>query len=113
MSVKKRVLQIAVFLVIMFLTFYALFSGPGPVGDRPGASAHVALVSDPVRRTGRFLCLCGRFYDLVSAPFHEVTEGRTQGKFPDPLHPVFFYRVLYSGITPSAHRRGNRSSFTI
>ena len=27
MSVKKRVLQIAVFLVIMFLTFYALFSG--------------------------------------------------------------------------------------
>ena len=27
MSVKKRALQIAVFLVIMFLTFYALFSG--------------------------------------------------------------------------------------
>ena len=27
MSVKKRIIQIAVFLLVMFLTFYALFSG--------------------------------------------------------------------------------------
>ena len=65
MSGKKRALQIALFLLIMVLTFYAL------LGDRPGNRENVPVVSDTFRRFGHIFCMCGGVYDLVSAPGDE------------------------------------------
>ena len=114
MSVKKRVLQIAVFLVIMFLTFYALVQRPGTcrrVGRALRRMSPWYLI--PSVGLAVFFVCAGRLYDLVSAPFHEVTEARPQGKLPDPLASS----ILSSGSSipalPLPPPAGSRSSFTI
>lgn len=42
-----------------------------------------------------------RIYDLVSASGNE-SKPKKRRKFFDSLYPILFYRIFYSGITPSA-----------
>ena len=97
MSVKKRVLQIALFLLIMFLTFYALFSG---------------------RDLGEIMHAVGRMSPLYLIPsvllavFYVCAEGfmiwyllNAMRERKNSLMRCFQYSFIgffYSGITPSA-----------
>ena len=116
MSVKKRIIQIAVFLLVMFLTFYALFSGRdlAEIG-------HAVLKMSPL-----YLTSC-----VALALFYVCAEGfmiwyllNAMREKKNSLFRCFQYSFIgffYSGITPSAtggqpvqlyymNRDGNRVS---
>ena len=97
MSVKKRVLQIALFLLVMFLTFYALFSGRN-LGDIARSVARMSpwYLIPAVALAVFFVCAEGfMIWYLLNA----MREKKNS------LFRCFQYSFIgffYSGITPSA-----------
>lgn len=121
MSVKKRALQIALFLLIMFLTFYALFSGRD-LAEIARAVANMSkwYLVPAVGLAVFFVCAEGYmiWYLLRSM------RAKKDGEKPSSLFRCIQYSFIgyfYSGITPSAsggqpvqlyymNRDGNRGS---
>ena len=97
MSVKKRAAQIAVFLLVMFLTFYALFSGRdlAEIGRSLARMSPVYLIPSAALAVF-FVCAEGfMIWFLLNA----MREKRNS------LFRCFQYSFIgffYSGITPSA-----------
>lgn len=102
MSVKKRALQIGLFLAIMFLTFYALFSGRD-IAEIGRAVMRMSLwyLVPAVMLAVFFVCAEGYmiWYLLRSMKSHK------EGYKPSSLFRCIQYSFIgffYSGITPSA-----------
>lgn len=102
MSVKKRALQIGLFLAIMFLTFYALFSGRD-IAEIGRAVMGMSLwyLVPAVMLAVFFVCAEGYmiWYLLRSMKSHK------EGYKPSSLFRCIQYSFIgffYSGITPSA-----------
>ncbi len=102
MSVKKRALQIGLFLTIMFLTFYALFSGRD-IAEIGRAVMRMSLwyLVPAVMLAVFFVCAEGYmiWYLLRSMKSHK------EGYKPSSLFRCIQYSFIgffYSGITPSA-----------
>ena len=97
MSAKKRTLQIAVFLLIMFLTFYTLFSGRN-LGEIMRAAAEMSpwYLIPAVGLALFYVCAEGfMIWYLLNA----MREKKNS------LFRCFQYSFIgffYSGITPSA-----------
>ena len=102
MSVKKRILEVTIFLLVMFLTFYTLFSGKN-LGEI--AKCRFKNVS---RILGSGGCSC---YLFVCAEGYMIwylasgNESKTEEKEGSSLIRCIQYSFIgffYSGITPSA-----------
>lgn len=116
MSVKKRMIQIAVFLLIMFLTFYALFSGRDLTAIGRCAARMSPLYLIPAALLAVFFVSAEGF--MIWYLLRAVQTGRNS------LFRCIQYSFIgyfYSGITPSAsggqpmqlyymNRDGNRVS---
>ena len=109
MSVKKRVLQIAVFLVIMFLTFYALFSGRdlSEIGRALQRMSPWYLIPS-VGLAVFFVCAEGFMIWYLLRSMKSQKEGRRASSLIRCIQ-YSFIGFFYSGITPSA-TGGNRSA---
>ena len=97
MSVKKRAVQIAVFLLIMFLTFYALFSGRdlAEIGRSIARMSPVYLIPSAALAVF-FVCAEGFMIWFLLNAMREKKNS---------LFRCFQYSFIgffYSGITPSA-----------
>ena len=97
MSVKKRAVQIAVFLLIMFLTFYALFSGRdlAEIGRSLARMSPVYLIPSAALAVF-FVCAEGFMIWFLLNAMREKKNS---------LFRCFQYSFIgffYSGITPSA-----------
>ena len=102
MSVKKRVLQIAVFLVIMFLTFYALFSGRdlSEIGRALQRMSPWYLIPS-VGLAVFFVCAEGFMIWYLLRSMKSQKEGRRASSLIRCIQ-YSFIGFFYSGITPSA-----------
>ena len=102
MSAKKRALQIALFLVIMLMTFYALFSGRN-LSDIAHAVAEMSplYLIPAVGLAMFFVCAEGYmiWYLLRSMKAHK-SGGKGSSLFRCIQYS--FIGFFYSGITPSA-----------
>ena len=99
MSVKKRIIQIAVFLLVMFLTFYALFSGRdlAEIG-------HAVLKMSPLYLTS---CVALALFYVCAEGFmiwYLLNAMREKKKQSVPVLSVFFYRFLLFGNYTFCHR---------
>lgn len=102
MSVKKRALQIALFLVIMLLTFYALFSGRNLSQIARSVSEMSPLYLIPaVGLAVFFVCAEGyMIWYLLRSMKAQKNGGRASTLFRCIQYS--FIGFFYSGITPSA-----------
>ena len=102
MSVKKRALQIAVFLVIMFLTFYALFSGRdlSEIGRALQRMSPWYLIPS-VGLAVFFVCAEGFMIWYLLRSMKSQKEGRRASSLTRCIQ-YSFIGFFYSGITPSA-----------
>ena len=102
MSVKKRALQIAVFLVIMFLTFYALFSGRdlSEIGRALRRMSPWYLIPS-VGLAVFFVCAEGFMIWYLLRSMKSQKEGRRASSLIRCIQ-YSFIGFFYSGITPSA-----------
>ena len=104
MDVKKRVLQIVLFLVIMLLTFYALLSGRdlAQIGQAMRRMSPFYLIP-AVGFAVFFVCAEGYmiWYLLRSM---KAKKGRRACKFPVPMYSVFLYRILLFRHHSIGHR---------
>ena len=102
MNVKKRVLQIAVFLVIMFLTFYALFSGRdlSEIGRALQRMSPWYLIPS-VGLAVFFVCAEGFMIWYLLRSMKSQKEGRRASSLIRCIQ-YSFIGFFYSGITPSA-----------
>ena len=102
MSVKKRILEIAVFLLVMFLTFYTLFSGKN-LGEIAHALTKMSFWHLLLAAALALFFVCAEgymiWYLLQAMKANRVkTEGCSLGRCVQYSFIGFFY----SGITPSA-----------
>ncbi|WP_072525555.1 lysylphosphatidylglycerol synthase transmembrane domain-containing protein [Clostridium sp. Marseille-P3244] len=102
MSVKKRALQIVLFLVIMLLTFYALFSGRNLTQIARSVSEMSPLYLIPaVGLAVFFVCAEGyMIWYLLRSMKAQKNGGRASTLFRCIQYS--FIGFFYSGITPSA-----------
>lgn len=102
MSVKKRALQIVLFLVIMLLTFYALFSGRNLSQIARSVSEMSPLYLIPaVGLAVFFVCAEGyMIWYLLRSMKAQKNGGRASTLFRCIQYS--FIGFFYSGITPSA-----------
>ena len=102
MSVKKRALQIALFLVIMLLTFYALFSGRNLSQIARSVSEMSPLYLIPaVGLAVFFVCAEGyMIWYLLRSMKAQKNDGKASSLFRCIQYS--FIGFFYSGITPSA-----------
>lgn len=102
MSVKKRALQVALFLLIMFLTFYALFSGKD-LGEILRAVEKMSLwyLIPAIGLAVFFVCAEGyMIWYLLRAMKAQKNGGKASSLFRCIQYS--FIGFFYSGITPSA-----------
>ena len=102
MSMKKRVLQIALFLAVMLLTFYALFSG------RDLSEIGLAIMSmsfwyliPSIALAVFFVCAEGFMIWYLLRSMKAQKEGYKASSLPRCIQ-YSFIGFFYSGITPSA-----------
>lgn len=102
MSVKKRVLQIAVFLLIMFLTFYALFSGRDLTEIRRALCTMSPGYFIPAVGLAVFFVCAEGF--LIWYLLRSMKAQKKGGKASSLTRCIqySFIGFFYSGITPSA-----------
>ena len=92
MSVKKRILEVTIFLLVMFLTFYTLFSGKN-LGEIANAVSKMSVGYLVPAAALAIFCMRRRIYDLVSASGNE-SKPKKRRKFFDSLYPILFYRIF-------------------
>lgn len=121
MNVKKRVLQIAVFLLIMILTFYTLFSGRDleEIGRALCSMSPIYLIP-AVGLAVFFVCAEGGLIWYLLRSMKAQKKGHRASSLIRCIQ-YSFIGFFYSGITPSAtggqpvqlyymNRDGNRGS---
>ena len=93
MSVKKRALQIALFLLIMFLTFYALFSGRD-LAEIARAVANMSkwYLVPAVGLAVFFVCAEGYMIWYLLRSMRAKKDGEKPSSLP--LYSVFFHRIF-------------------
>ena len=102
MSMKKRVLQIALFLAIMLLTFYALFSGRdlSEIGRALMGMSFWYLIPS-IALAVFFVCAEGFMIWYLLRSMKAQKEGYKASTLPRCIQ-YSFIGFFYSGITPSA-----------
>ena len=97
MSVKKRIIQITVFLLVMFLTFYALFSGRdlGEIGRWLARMSPLYLIPSAALAVF-FVCAEGFMIWYLLNAMREKKNSLFR------CIQYSFIGFFYSGITPSA-----------
>lgn len=102
MSVKKRVLQISLFLLIMFLTFYALLGGQdlNEIGRAVGSMSPGYLIP-AVALAVFFVSAEGFMIWYLLRSMKAQREGYRASSLPRCIQ-YSFIGFFYSGITPSA-----------
>ena len=102
MSMKKRVLQIALFLAVMLLTFYALFSGRdlSEIGRAIMSMSFWYLIPSIVLAVF-FVCAEGFMIWYLLRSMKAQKEGYKASSLPRCIQ-YSFIGFFYSGITPSA-----------
>ena len=102
MSVKKRALQIVLFLVIMLLTFYALFSGRNLTQIARSVSEMSPLYLIPA--VGLAVFYVGAEGDMICYLLRSMKAQKNGGRASTLFRCIqySFIGFFYSGITPSA-----------
>ena len=102
MSMKKRVLQIALFLAVMLLTFYALFSGRdlSEIGRAIMSMSFWYLIPS-IALAVFFVCAEGFMIWYLLRSMKAQKEGYKASSLPRCIQ-YSFIGFFYSGITPSA-----------
>lgn len=102
MSMKKRALQIALFLAVMLLTFYALFSGRdlSEIGHAIMGMSFWYLIPS-ITLAVFFVCAEGFMIWYLLRSMKAQKEGYKASSLPRCIQ-YSFIGFFYSGITPSA-----------
>lgn len=102
MSIKKRILEVSIFLLVMFLTFYTLFSGKN-LGEIANAitKMSVGYLIPAAALAVFFVCAEGyMIWYLLQAM--KANRAKKEGSSLIRCIQYSFIGFFYSGITPSA-----------
>ena len=101
MSVKKRILERTIFLLVMFLTFYTLFSGKN-LGEIANAVSKMSVGYLVPAAALANLFVCAEGYMIWYLLQAMKANRRKEGSSLIRCIRYSFIGFFYSGITPSA-----------
>ena len=101
MSVKKRILEVTIFLLVMFLTFYTLFSGKN-LGEIANAVSKMSVGYLVPAAALAIFFVCAEGYMIWYLLQAMKANRRKEGSSLIRCIQYSFIGFFYSGITPSA-----------